>query len=197
MRKYLSLTIVLGVLCSSAGGAGSGSGFRQQARETEEYAVYEVLLKERFINRQIKRLVIARDTSIDEDSYADLDEALKGSDPLTKDAVKDFRAKRQTERLRDHFLVPVEVILLSPKQIARIFKHSRGNKDGWQVFSQNYPASAGLITLSRVGFNPDKTQALVFVAHTCGLLCGEGNYFVLAKKDGEWKIVKGMVTWVS
>jgi hypothetical protein len=54
----------------------------------------------------------------------------------------------------------------------------------------NYPlASAPIIfEVSAVGFNSDRTRALLYVGHHCGSLCGGGRYHLLVKKDGKWHV---------
>jgi hypothetical protein len=42
--------------------------------------------------------------------------------------------------------------------------------------------------VSAVGFNPDRTRALVYVGHRCGSLCGGGRYHLLVKAGGKWQI---------
>ena len=53
-------------------------------------------------------------------------------------------------------------------------------------FYKQYPNSSGWIELSAVGFNADKTVAVVYMGHHCGGLCGSGGFHVLQKKDGKW-----------
>jgi|SRR5262245_37301146 len=59
-------------------------------------------------------------------------------------------------------------------------------KGDWENFYKQRPNSGGWIGLSAVGFNADKTVAVVFMTHACGSLCGGGDYYVLQKKDGKW-----------
>jgi hypothetical protein len=59
-------------------------------------------------------------------------------------------------------------------------------KSDEMAFEKRHPKSGGVIALSAVGFNHDKTVAIVFMAHSCGSLCGGGEYYVLQKKDGKW-----------
>lgn len=55
--------------------------------------------------------------------------------------------------------------------------------------------------VSAVGFNRDRTRALVYVGHHCGMLCGGGRYHVLVKTDGRWQEYKefrgGSCFWAS
>jgi hypothetical protein len=41
--------------------------------------------------------------------------------------------------------------------------------------------------LSAVGFNPEKSIAVVYAGHHCGNLCGGGGFAVLRKEAGKWK----------
>ncbi len=68
------------------------------------------------------------------------------------------------------------------------FSSSRAehNRDGWEGFRQTFPDSAGYVILSAVGFNSEKTIALVYVEYRCGGLCGSSRYYILEKRDGRW-----------
>jgi hypothetical protein len=71
---------------------------------------------------------------------------------------------------------------------------------GWEGFYSKYPKSGGLIEFSAVGFNGDKTVAVVYIGHLCGTLCGGGTFHVLEKKDGKWMAAhwEGLrCSWVS
>jgi len=56
-----------------------------------------------------------------------------------------------------------------------------------QEFHPVYPEFGGLIELSAVGFNADKTIAVVYYQQLCGTLCGQGEFHVLQKKAGKWQ----------
>ena len=74
------------------------------------------------------------------------------------------------------------------------------DRAGWEGFYSQHPESGGLIELSAVGFNRDKTVAVVYMGHWCGLLCGGGSFHVLEKKNGKWVAMdwKGATcSWVS
>ena len=57
---------------------------------------------------------------------------------------------------------------------------------GWDGFYKHYPKSGGWIELSAVGFDVDRSIAVVYMGHSCGDLCGGGTFHVLQKKDGKW-----------
>jgi len=74
------------------------------------------------------------------------------------------------------------------------------NGGGWNEYYRQFPDSGGVIEVSAVGFNPDKTIAVVYMGHSCGALCGGGTFHVLEKVDGKWKPLEWNGTtcsWVS
>jgi hypothetical protein len=69
-----------------------------------------------------------------------------------------------------------------------------------KAWEEQHPGASGYLWLSAVGFNSDRTFALVSVSHICGTLCAGGHYYLLHKQDGEWRAVEfpgGNCHWVS
>jgi hypothetical protein len=56
------------------------------------------------------------------------------------------------------------------------------------TFLESHPRSAVVLEVSAIGYNEDRSRALVYVGHYCGPLCGGGTYHMLAKKDGLWQL---------
>jgi hypothetical protein len=54
----------------------------------------------------------------------------------------------------------------------------------------------GYITLSGVGFNLNRTQAVFYINHFCGL-CGGGRYVLMEKANGKWEVTAENYTWIS
>jgi hypothetical protein len=55
-----------------------------------------------------------------------------------------------------------------------------------------YPkSSAAMVFMSAVGFNNEKTRAVVYMGSSCGGLCGSATFHLLEKADGGWKEVPG------
>jgi hypothetical protein len=73
-----------------------------------------------------------------------------------------------------------------PKMIGSEELKSLLERGKWANFYRQYEDSDGVIELSAVGFNSDKTVAVVYMGHSCGSLCGGGSFHVLQKKDGKW-----------
>lgn len=63
-------------------------------------------------------------------------------------------------------------------------------------FQKKFPRNLGLITLSGVGFNVRRTQAVFYIDHFCGL-CGGGRYVLIEKIDGAWRVRDEHYTWIS
>jgi hypothetical protein len=54
-------------------------------------------------------------------------------------------------------------------------------------FSQRHPGDGRWFELSAVGFNRERTVAVVWVGYWCPGLCGSGTFHVLHKKNGKWE----------
>lgn len=72
-----------------------------------------------------------------------------------------------------------------------------GGRGLWTGQSKNYPPPPSLYGFSAVGFNRERTQALVHFWNSGGLMCSTGWYVLLEKRDGNWQITKRMGLWVS
>jgi hypothetical protein len=70
-------------------------------------------------------------------------------------------------------------------------KFSGEETDGfWLAFRQHYPGAWGYVEFSRIGYNPEHTQALVYAAHSCGSVCTSGDVWLLARHGDNWSVVR-------
>jgi len=60
-----------------------------------------------------------------------------------------------------------------------------------------FPNNLGYFVVSRVGLNLNKTEALLYIDHFCGGLCGGGEYVLMRKLNGVWRVVDHHGTWVT
>jgi hypothetical protein len=60
------------------------------------------------------------------------------------------------------------------------------------VPNKRYPDSGGYFIVSLVGFNKNKTQAIVYTGSTCASLCGRWGFHLLEKVQGKWKEESGV-----
>ena len=84
-----------------------------------------------------------------------------------------------------HIEKPYEIVGLDI--IEAVFKNG-----GWDGFYKSYPESGGYIVMSAVGFNKEKTRAVVYTGSSCGGLCGRWRFHLLEKSQGSWKEVPGV-----
>jgi hypothetical protein len=60
----------------------------------------------------------------------------------------------------------------------------------WFAFRKKYPGAWGMVGFSRVAFNLERTQALVYSNHQCGDGCDHGDTWVLERSREQWRIVE-------
>lgn len=182
-------------------------GVPQATDESEAYAVYSALIREMYIGDTVKLLVIYRETSgcvpatnnekIENIRRGMEEYAIKNLPDLSEDTLNDFQAKKkECHNLKEQFDIPVKYVLVTTKDIKPLF-HKGAADDGWERFYSRYPKSSGRINFSSIGFNRERTQALVSTARWCGGRCGAGHYVLLVKTDNIWSIRSKVRTWVS
>src|SRR5262245_29310830 len=162
--------------------------------DAEAYEVYSTILPTEWPWQvaKAKSLVIRSETkgykmclSPDEESEKIIGQAISQYVKLNE---KTWLLKRGLNIEKPYELVPYEELSSALKQ------------GWWENFYKQYPNSGGWIELSAIGFNADKTVAVVYMGHLCGGLCGGGGFHVLQKKDGKWVPLtwKGIsCAWVS
>jgi hypothetical protein len=71
----------------------------------------------------------------------------------------------------------------------------RMNKALWD--SLDNLGKVGLLWVSRVAFNREHTQALIYTDFVCSHVCGEGKWIWLTKQGQEWVVHDSLVLWRS
>ncbi|MFH2104169.1 MAG: hypothetical protein ABIJ39_12525 [Chloroflexota bacterium] len=164
--------------------------------ETEERAVYAALLADQY---PAPGYVIMDSTATGLDGVADLDETLRIVNAqlsgVADETMEDFQGRNlTTQPLAADLPLGVAYTLFSLEDMRLLFAE---NQNGWDLFYNRYPASRGIITFSKVGFNLDFDQALVYVGIQSGWHSGSGAFYLLAKLEGIWHVVTQTLTWVS
>ncbi len=86
------------------------------------------------------------------------------------------------------------VILISPEELEDYFD----DWFHWDWFYDKYPDSDGLIVFTRIGYNSDKSQAIVGFEDVGGGRNGEGYFVYITKNnDNEWEIILWNLIWIS
>jgi hypothetical protein len=65
----------------------------------------------------------------------------------------------------------------------------------WLAFRKHYPLAWGYVELSRIGFNPEHTQALVYATHWCGDGCMSGDVWFLTRSGEQWTIAENVTRY--
>lgn len=113
---------------------------------------------------------------------------------IGKDTLEDFERKNlYPSTLGYHFDLKVKYLLLSYEESLELAR----NSNYWEQFYTRYPDSRGTNSFSRVGFNSDKTKAVVYHEWGVGPLAAAGRFFFLIKVDKEWIIKKYIALWIS
>ena len=169
----------------------------------EEYAVYAALIDTgfdliRFIySRDEVHLIVIIDHTSGGKAGSDLEETLEWvteeMPEVEQETCDNFLIKNeQSYPLGDFFNLTTTVILLSNEEARKIFQEG----GGWKEFYMRYPISQGIMDLSRVGFNSEMNQALVYLANVAEDSIGSGYYVLLRKENNVWIIQCWISQWI-
>jgi hypothetical protein len=190
---------------------GSPPAPRVQIRLTEiagqdEYAVYSAVLDTKYSVDKPERFVIAVETtSLRKGAFTGVCHGRargKAKKPEVEAlTTTDFENKNQdTYRLTDRFASSIPCTLATEDDLRQLFFHERqdeADKGGWRRFRTGYRGACGILAFSRVGFDPAKTEALVYVEHQKDFRDGFGASFVLSRKEGNWEVRSEVLQWLS
>ncbi|WP_431162820.1 hypothetical protein [Flagellimonas beolgyonensis] len=89
--------------------------------------------------------------------------------------------------------IEVETMTLD-KFYSFLHRGKRYRKNAWEKIKKKYGTDL-VFQLSRVNYL-DKYASFYYSYH-CGGLCGSGNFVIMEKIQGKWKILKSFELWVS
>jgi hypothetical protein len=180
-----------------------------QANSDEMYAVYSAAIKQLFLDKKAGpfgkvSLVVIKDhttqryfegTDEEADPAKRIAHWVNSGITVDRRTIEDFKRKNeQSISLEPRFTLPIKQSLISERELHHYFGEDGGQ---WMEFDKRHPNSFGYISLSRVGFNPEHDRALLYADLSCGLLCGEGYYLLVAKNGPTWSVVYTDGLWVS
>jgi hypothetical protein len=190
------------LLLSCVTGLAVASWVEHKRNLDEEYSVYSAYLSEELLNNAHDwsvngpvQVVVEDTTEVDGhlkfrllyllDNRVRFDE-LHDSTRVSFMVRNLFRT-----RILPEFVLPrlATAVLVSQSDI-------EANSYGSPEFQKKYPRNMGFITLSSIGFNPSRTQAVFYIGHFCGL-CGGGGSVLMEKVNGKWKFRDMHSTWIS
>ena len=125
--------------------------------------------------------------------------SLKSRVGLLSDAwfATSSRMTRASFFLNSVFSADISTDLTLPTGARAVFFNPSDLGTKTNEFEARFPNNFGYFVVSHVGLNLNKTEALLYVDHFCGGLCGGGDYVLMRKVNGVWHIVDRHGTWVS
>jgi hypothetical protein len=178
---------------SVAGSAPVGQSSSDSAVSDEEYEIYSTVIKQKYVQPNTKLLII-------EERTFRYDFSLENDEPwrekrkgvtIDRSATEDYEARNGRPWLLNKamFKFPVRLNLLTDLDLRAIFRGHWGELE-WIEYYRRYPDSTGFFMLSRIGFNTEHSQGLLYIGSRCGPDCGEINFLLLEKANGVWTIKK-------
>jgi hypothetical protein len=175
-------------------------------------AVYTAILKHLRGHEQRPASELAFSEETRQGDIRDLSDTSIPSGPDWRHVVDDYKKKNaHVSLIRPHFDLGVPYSIVTWAELRKRMQDAgyldpsepRSNAPGWKVFSQ-LPGGR-LITLSAVGFNTDRTRAMVTVQYDCfppsepltESMCHEGGIYFMEKKDGKWTVGGGGRYWIA
>jgi len=107
------------------------------------------------------------------------------------------RITRASFFLNSVFSTDVNTNLRLPSAARAVFVNPSDLGTKTSDFEARFANTLGYFVVSHVGLNLNKTEALLYVDHFCGGLCGGGSYVLMRKVKGAWHVVDRRETWVS
>jgi hypothetical protein len=166
--------------------------------EPEEYAVYSVVLKEHFSPPPKHLIVHQQTTNWEGFTKRFFSEIISKNTSIRFDPslAKDLSSKNKWKFTLEYKFSNVSVYLLT--------KQEDKDDDNWtwkDFYKQHpeaqYPDTPGIVYITRVGFNQNHTQALLYCGNQSGEVAGRGYLFLLDKVDGKWQIKDKWLIMVS
>lgn len=160
------------------------------------YDIYSIILKDNFADYSkiaLGNFTNYSDIFFDNEIFPfnDLTHALTN---LQLETYNSFVEQNKTsDSLQNKFNLDKEILLIGKSVIDDMFKKT----DFWDEYYTLYPNTQGFLTFSRIGYNNDSTQALVYYGNRQGDTTGAGFYVIFIKSDGKWTLDQKMMVWMS
>ena len=170
----------------------------------DEAAVYSAVFASLFEAGPGRPIVVENRTSIGVPPGMWATTSVQGADTskflakLSADTRADYQAKnKKSMALPQRCELAPECSAEDVVSLTAIVVTKNKNDKGWKNFFSKYPNAPGILLVSRIGFNSDKTEAIVYAGKSCGTLCGEGYYVRLTKIGERWAVADQTTVWIA
>jgi hypothetical protein len=160
------------VVLNITAATGQWSSAVQRYEDADAYKVYNLLLPDEESYAFAKDALMIQENTVAEDISG---ACLTPADANRfKSAIAGYnRTYKRQWLLQRQFQIAKPYRIVGAKVVSALPDHPQG--------------AVSYVSLSAVGFNRDKTQAIVFMKSLCGGLCGSFRFHFLEKIDGKWK----------
>jgi hypothetical protein len=170
----------------------------QSASEAEELNVYTALIEQLYPESGSGSVIVAERTNDCPPNEKDQgweEEMLNKILEVSVETFGDYLVKnRECTLLSGHAALTGTYKIISDAETMRIV---RNGSQGWREFRDKYTGAIGFITLSRIGFNPEMSQAFVYAGLYRESALSYGTHVLLSKKYGRWQIIHKYEAWRS
>jgi hypothetical protein len=87
-------------------------------------------------------------------------------------------------------------VTLAPRSAFDSMPRTANAESYWEAVRALYPGLYGLVDVSSVGYNRERTVAIVKIHHGCGSTCGAAHNVVLRRVGTEWRVSAAEMTVV-
>ncbi len=153
--------------------------------DEQDYAVYSALINQNIRSDRVELIVIEDHTEI---GGGLLPKNYSGfSKYVSEETFADFIANQERDsKLDRQFTLKADYVLLSQSEIEAFSRD-------WQRFYEKYPGSShGVISLSNIGYDKTRHEAMVVTSYYCGPRCCGSSYVFLAREQDGWRIKKAV-----
>jgi hypothetical protein len=164
--------------------------------DRDELAVMALVVDSVLAQPDAPFLVMADSTSASHLGAEQLGNFVPALDPAARaELIADFAEKNAASVPTPAAIPASSVIRIS--NISHIFAGEGDFGAKWDAFFTRFAPARSYSTISRVGFDAARRNAVIATGTVCGGLCGQGRLIVLQKTDGGWRIARRVNTWVS
>jgi hypothetical protein len=194
-KNLLLILFICAAACSTARPAVIPTPAAEQI-DQDEQAVYAFLVAKMYQHTGYVIMANTATSATGVDNTAQtLDYVMQNMHSVAQATLDSFQGRNATAQiLGADMQLGSPYTLLSQTARNQIFSQ---NQSGWDVFYGRYPQAPGITTFSKVGFNANRDQALVYMGTQSNWTVGTGYYLLLKKVNGTWSIDQQVMIWVS
>ncbi len=158
--------------------------------DPDAYDVYSAIVPTLPIYQSAGTVVVQRETAPNNDLGTPR-QCLHGDKQFQDDYAEVFddyeQENRSAKLLEPNFDFDKPFDFISIDDFVRPAATRGRTGNAWGAFFHRFPDSGGYVVVSAVGFNSEKTAAVLYVGRKCGPDCGGGSYHLMENRDGKWQ----------